>query len=339
MAYCDFVVEYSPNLEVLSARIIRNLFLNRLKYKKPTVVLITGDSGEAKSYITLSIVDTLLKADGLDLINYLDQLMIFTPHQYAEKMDALLYDKSLKKLRTPILDEAREVIDAKRWFEFVIRAIAHINAMFRRIKPMAVFVVTQFIGDIDKSMRRTVTFYGKCVRPQGKKPHLYLYRIWKDDRDLENPKMRKRRVFGYVKMPDGSRMKVMPHFRFKLPRKEIIRKYEKLNYEAKTRIIKLKLAAILKSLKDDIKSTHDKVAAMVDFYVNKPEALPMIIERRRGKMVLKKDFEKMQDWTGDEIREFKKALFEKLIERGVAYGDKKQDSSEQGETALGQGEL
>lgn len=327
MAYCDFVVEYNADINKLCADIIIHLFYNRLSYKKPTVVLITGDSGEAKSYITLSILDVLTKHDGIDLVEHIERLEIFTPYEYAEKIDALLYDKSLKMLRTPVLDEAREVIDAKTWYNFITRAIAHVNAMFRRIKPMVIFVVTQYIGDIDKSMRRTVTFYGKCVRPLGQPSRLYLYRLWKDDSDLENPKIRKRRVFGYVKMPDGSRMKIIPTFRFKKPRKEIIEKYEKLNYESKAKIIKFKLNAILKTLKNDVKDMREKVNAMVDFYLSKPETLPMVVEKRRGKMVLKKDFQKMQELTKEEIAEFKSILFEKLKERGMAtYGNEKQDS-------------
>lgn len=319
--YCDFVVPYSKDPKAIAESIIRNICLNRLKYHKPTIILVAGDSGEAKSYNTLRILEVLCKEWGIELKDYLNDLIIFTPYEYATKMDNLLYDPRLKKVKAVVLDEAREVIDAKNWYEFSNRAIAHINAMFRRIKPMVVFIVTQYIGDVDASVRRTLTFYAKSIRPLGQKPHLYLYRTWKDDYDLENPKLRRRRVFGYVKK-GGRRIKFYPSFRLNKPSKEVIEIYEKLNYNAKTKIIKMKLNAILKRLGSEVKAPYAKLDAIIDFYVKKPDTLNLILEKRRGKSRLKKDVAAMHELNQDEIKEFEIRLFEKMKKGGLIYGDK-----------------
>lgn len=319
----DFIIEEKNCPDSLSKAIIGNLFGNRLKNNKPTIVLIVGDSGEGKSYITLSLADILLQREGLDLKDYLKDTVIFTPLEYAEKMPALLHDKRLKKVKFLIMDEAREVVDAKKWFDYVTRAVAQVNTMFRRVKPMVIFVVTQYVGDIDKALRRTANFYGKCSRPQGQKTKLLLYRMWKDDKDVENPKLRKRTIRGVLKKEDGFNEKLYPIFRFNKPRPEIVELYEKLNYEAKSKIINSKMNNLLRRLKADLGEPMLRVNALVDFYVNKPEALHLILERKRGKMRLKKDFSRMQELTKEETAEFKKRLFDKLVERGIVFGEKK----------------
>lgn len=318
--YCDFVVPYSEDREATTKTILSRLFLTRIKNKKPTIVLITGASGEAKSYISLAVADCLLSVQGVDLAKHLKDIEIFTPMQYAEKMKRLLYEKELKKVNVVIIDEAREVVDAKDWFNFVNRAIAHINAMFRRLKPMVIIIVTQYTGDVDKAIRKSITYWGACQRPIGRKPYLRLFRIWLDERDIENPKIRRRRVFGYMKK-EGREFKVRPTFHFKMPRKELTQEYEQLNYDAKARIINLKLEALLKTLNKDVASADDKAESMAEFYAKKPELLNMVIERKRGKIVLKKEVSKMHDITPEEKKLFHEKLLNKLVERGIAHGD------------------
>lgn len=324
--YCDFVVDYAEDETVLAKSIIGNIFVNRIKYKKPTVVLLTGDPGEGKSYTALILSKYILANYGLKLADYLEDIEVFTPLQYRDKMDNLLHNKKLKKVKVIILDEAREVISAKDWLTFINRSIADINALFRRVKPMVVIIVTQYTGDIDKAVRRSVTFWGKCLRPLGKRPRLYLYRTWKDERDLENPKMRRRRLMGYVKK-DRRYFKIRPEFQLSPLDANIAKRYEDLNYKAKAKIIRAKLDALLHLLQKDLKVPFEKVESMADFYANKPELLGMVIEKRGNKIVLKKDFDKMHELTRDEKTEFHDRLTKKLIEKGVAnaISEKKTD--------------
>lgn len=321
----DFVVDYSEDVRELSGRILRNITLNRVKNNKPTVILVTGDSGEAKSYIVLAMLEELFKQQGLNLADYLEAIEIFTPYEYGIKFKKLLYDKALKDIHFVVLDEAREVVDAKKWYDFVNQAIAHINATCRTIKPMVIIVVTQFVKDIDSSVRRTLTFYGKCQRPLKRSPFLYLYRVWKDDLDLENPKLRKRRLVGYI-VKGNRRIKIKPYFRFRMPSREIVQIYEKLNYEAKTKIVNRKMDILLQRLQADIKGMDKQIDAMALFYAENPETLDLIVERKRGKVTVKKEVQKMHGLTPSEAKAFEKALLNKLAEKGVAYALSKEAS-------------
>ncbi len=314
--YVDFIVDYDPDPGVLGRRILNNMFLNRLKHKKPTVVMVAGDSGEAKSYNTLKMLEDFCKTWGISLSFFVKHAVIYTPHQYITKMDKILYDKKLKKVKAVMIDEAREVVDGKTWYEFTTRAIADINAMSRRIKPLVIFIVTQYIGDVAPAVRRTLTFYCKCIRPLGQKPRMFVYRIWKDESDIEHPRLKKRRVYGYVRK-DGRRIRFKPSFRFNKPNKEAIELYEQLNFDNKTMIIKSKLAKVLKRLELD-RGNFAKIDEMVKFYSENAELRALILApaRKGRKPKLKKDFYKMHDLSKVELDEFEKKFYEKLAEKG-----------------------
>lgn len=321
MAYVDFVVDYSDDQAELGRRIIRNLCLNRIKFNKPVILVLTGDSGEGKSYIAASIADLLLKDQGIEFKDYINDCEVFTPHEYKKKIKALLFDKRLKKINVVILDEAREVVDAKKWFLFINQAISYINAIHRQIKPMVIIIVTQFIKDIDSSIRRTITYYGKCSRPLGQRPYLYLYKMWKDDRDIENPKLRKKRITGIVNK--GSRkIRLKPKLRFKLPDKEIVNLYESLSYNAKILIVNSKLDAAFKSLDKDVQDIWAKVDVVASYFVDNPVALKLIVDKRGSKFRLKPDVAKMYDLNDNELKELESRINIKLVESGLSAGDK-----------------
>jgi hypothetical protein len=321
----DFVVPYTENLPdvegkcppKLSGDILEQLTLRRIKGKKPTIILLTGGSGEAKSYTGLSIADELLRRQGVDFLSYLKDIEIFTPFEYGTKIKAMLYEERLKKVNVLILDEAREVVDSKKWFDFINQAVAHINAVFRRIKPLVIIIITHSIMDIDSSIRRSITYYGTCTRPIDKPSSMKLFKVWIDDYDLEKPKLRKRRIVGYI-VKNGRYIRVKPTFRFHIPRKEIVDLYEDLNYESKGKIINRKIEMLLKSLDSEMKTANDKLEAMAVFYVEHPEMQKFVVEQRKGKLRVNKNFRKMHDLTEAESKEFEKILLNKFAEKGIA---------------------
>jgi len=325
-SFIDFIVDYYPekeSLEDLSQKILIHLFYNRHKANKPTVICVAGDSGEGKSWTVLTIVWILLRHVGIAFKDYVNDVIIYTPMEYRGKVDKLLHAKELKKIFVAVFDEARELIKAKRWQSLLNQVIADVNAMSRKIKPLVFFVVTQSIMDIDKATRHTVTYYAECYRPQGQRVRFDLRRIYKDTRDIENPKLKTRRIYGYVRIhKEGKKPKYeffMPtSFRFKSPPKEITDIYEPANFEAKSKIIRQKLDLMLNELDKDFKDTFSKVDSMVDWYVSHPDQLSLFVKRARGKVTITKDFKKMHELTDTEGKEFKKRLLEKLQERGLA---------------------
>lgn len=313
----DFIIHNLDSKSDLSRKIISHLLLNRVKANKPTILLLVGSSGEGKSYTGLSLLDGLLTEQGIDTAKHLEDLIIFTPLEYAKKVDNFLHNKELKKVNVMLIDEAREVVKAHLWYSFLNQAIADVNAMSRGVKPMVLIIVSQFIKDIDPSVRRTLTFYGKCTRPLKQSTRLRLYRLWHDDYNLERPMLKKRRVIGIVK-DKGIRKKIRPILKFRLPPKELMDRYEKLQFNSKSKLIRHKLEALLKTLQSEYKDMFNKVDSMVDWYVGHPEFISTITERKRGKVKLKKEVNTMHDLTKEETKEFEKRLMDKLAERGLA---------------------
>ena len=324
MNFIDFIMDLDKPFAEFSDKeksdfsktVLQRIALNRIKNNKPTVILLVADSGEGKSYTALSWIDAILEAQGVDFAKHVNDVIVYTPLEYVKKIDRLLHAKELKKVNVVLLDEARQLVKANTWYSFVNQAIADVNAMSRGVKPMVFFIVTQFIKDVDPATRRTLTFYGKCSRPR-RKVKLWLYKIWKDDRDIERPALKKRRIYGVVRR--GRRKRVIkPNFSFSLPRPEIVEIYEKMQKEAKGKLIRRKLEILLKKLEKDFEGLFDKVDAMVDWYVAKPEMLQTITVRSRGKIRLNKDVQAMHDLTKEEVKEFEKRLMEKLEKRGLA---------------------
>lgn len=316
--FIDFQVEWNEDPAMLGQEIIKHLTVNRLRAKKPTVLFLSGDSGEGKSYTALKIADIINQHYGVDTAEVLDDFVVYTPLEYTKKLDYLLFQQRSKKIRVMIIDEARELIKAHLWYSFINQAIADANAMSRRIKPLVIIVVSQFIKDIDPSVRRTLTFYGKCTRPLTGSTIFTLYRIWKDDMDIERPKMRIRKVRGYI-IKNGRYFQFTPdRFRVRLPRKEIIERYEKMNYESKAKIIRQKLEMLMKNLEKELGHQFDKVDQLVTYYVEHPELMNLILERKRNKIKVRKEFKQMHDLTATEVKEFEKRLLEKLAEKGFA---------------------
>lgn len=321
MAFCDFVVKHEEGVdspEQLTRRILYSIIISRIKHKKPVVIFVGGDSGEGKSLSVLRLQEILMEIQGLEFRKFLEAMNVFTPLEYAEKLGKLLYDKEFKKANTVCIHEAREVVKAKNWQSFLVQAVADVNAMSRSIKRMCIFIVSQFIRDISNDIRYTLNYYMIVRRPKGKRARLYINVMWKDDRDLEKPKLRKRKLSGYLVDKRGKYHRFVPQYlELKKPSKDIIDAFEKADYKAKAEIIRRKLNRLVDEMKAEIGEESGQISAMVDYYVSHPDSLGLIGKRRKGKWRLNVNARDMHNLSVDDARLFEGRLNEALKEKGM----------------------
>ncbi len=322
MVFSDFVVRYDPDKESkedLTKKILYAIFIKkRIRANKPCIIFIGGDSGEGKSFGALSITDVLLGLQGIDFLTHVNDVNVYTPLEYAPKLNKLLFSKDLKKVNVFVLQEARELIKAKLWYTFLNQAVSDINAMSRSVKRIITIIVSQFIRDISPDIRYTLNYYITARRPAGKLARLYIKVLWKDDRDLEKPKLRKRRLTGYLIYPNGRYVRYVPRYmELRLPRKEIVDIFEKNDMEAKTYIIKKKINKLMKEIEKDIGIENPKVEAMIKYYSEHFESLNMIGKFKRNKYRLTNDFKKMHELTDTEAAQFESKLNEELKKKGI----------------------
>lgn len=308
--YVDFIIPECNTLEEIGERIIEHLTINRIKANKPSIFFLTGESGEGKNYTGLAIEDIITQYYDIELLDVIDTSIIYTPLEYSKKMNQILYSPKYKKLHVIMTDEARDLINARLWYTFINMAIADINAMHRGVKPLVPIIVSQFIKDIDPSIRRTIQFYGKCNRPIGKNTLLQLYRLWKDDRDLDNPRLRKRRVTGFMKTKEDYHKVILKEIMVKLPRKEIIKEYDKISFERKSLILKKKFEKLQQRLEKELGGGGDRINELVKHYTKNPELLKYITIRKGNNYHIKKEFKEIHDLLPSDVKEFENRLFE-----------------------------
>lgn len=328
MAFCDFAIKYDPDKDTsedIAKKIIYAIIVKRLKAHKPAICFIAGDSGEGKSYSGIRLQQLILEAQGIDIKDYFNEINVYTPLEYSQKIDKLLFDPSLKKVNVICMHEAREVIKAKLWHSFVTQSVADINAMSRQIKRLCIIIISQFIRDITNDVRYTLNYYMKVRRPKGKRARLYIYVMWKDDRDLEKPKLRKRKLSGYLVYPNGRWQRFVPQYlELSKPDKELIDIFEKNDSEAKTGIIRDKLARLLKEMELDIGKQSKKVSALVEFHLKNIDSLDTIGKRWKGKWIIRKEVKDMYGLNESEVNKFQSLLNEGLKNRGVIEEEDKE---------------
>lgn len=323
--YIDFVINYNDDPKIMGEQILQHITVNRLKAKKPCIIFIGGDSGEGKSCLGLKIVDAVNKSYGVNTVDVLNDCVVYLPDQYLTKLDNCLHwkrynRKDLKDLHVMMIDEAREVVRARDWYTFINRAIADCNAMSRRIKPMVLIVISQFIKDIDSAIRYTLSFYAECQRPLIGRTRVNFERVWKNTYDLERPRLCKRPLVGWV-VGNGYRSKFYPKFEANMPPRDIFKKYDDENFNAKSRILRQRIEETINKMRKQI-NIFDKVESLVDFYVTNPDQLTLIIDPRYKRFRLRKQFKTMHDITQTETAEFQTRLQKKLMEKGLlATGD------------------
>lgn len=331
MAYCDFVVKYDPEKdgsEDLTKRILYSIWVKRIKHNKPVNAFIGGDSGEGKSLTVLRLQEILCEIQGFDAFDVMPAMNVFTPIEYPEKLDKLLYDKSLKKVNILAIHEARDVVRAKNWASFMVQAIADVNQQARQVKRMMSFIVSQFIRDIAADMRYTLQYYCIVRRPKGKKARLYINVLWKDDRDLERPRLRKRKLSGYLKYPDGRMQRFVPQYlEMNLPRKQTVKLFEDLDREAKSKIIRRKLDRLIDEMKAEVGVESDKVTQMVDYYQKHPEHLATLGKRYRGTWKINPEVRDMHGISTLQAQTFERKITA-VLKKGGAFGEVENNGDE-----------
>lgn len=329
MAFCDFVIQYNPEKDTdedIAKKIIYSIWVKRVKANKPNVIFISGDSGEGKSFAALRVQELLCSISGLAAKDYIQAMNVYTPLEYPKKLDALLFNKSLKKVNILTVHEARELVKSKKWHTFINQAIGDVNAMSRSIKRLHFIIVSQFIRDISSDIRYTLNYYCKVSRPKGKRARLYINVMWKDDRDVEKPRLRKRRLSGYLIYPNGKRRQFMPKYlELSKPSPETVKEFEKKDREAKEDIIKRKMTKIVKEMEQDMDIDSGKVDAMIDYYSTHTDKIHTIIKKRGKKIYINKSIKKMHDLSDKDLKKFQQGLNERLIKIGF-LNDEKEDT-------------
>lgn len=335
MAFTDFIVKYDPKTDTpadLTRRILYSLFIRRMQMNFPTICFVGGDSGHGKSLTVIKLQEEILRLMNLDVREYLNDINCYTPLEYPEKLSALLNEKRLKKCNVLAMHEAREIIKAKQWQSFVATAIADVNAQVRSVKRLIIFICSQFIRDITTDVRYTLTYYITCHRPMGgnKRVRARISVMWKDDRDLEKPKLRKRKIQGYIVYPNGRRRKYVPRYlEVPLPPKELVKEFENQDREAKKLILERKINRLIKEMRMDLESGDAKVDAMVGFYSVNMDRLQLIGKYSRGKWKLHEQVQEMHDMTKTELKQFQTKLNEALVRKGMMAKVEGQDGDDE----------
>jgi hypothetical protein len=321
MANYDFAVKFDPavdNQQTISRKILKSIILNELKFKKPVPMFIGGDSGEGKSWVAVVLEDILLDLQGMDLKEFIEDVNVFTPLEYPKKLQAILHDKRLKKINVICMHEARDIVKAKLWYSFINTTIADVNAMSRRVKPLCLIIISQFIRDIAADIRYTLKYYCTIKRMRSyQPPRLYFNVLWKDDYDIEKPRLKKRRLRGYLIYPNGRYRFYCPRYlEIPRPRKELTDIFDQKDYDSKAGIIKRKLSKLIKDMEAEIDPENKKINNIVEYYIKNREQISNFIKRHGKKIKVKEEFKEIHDLTAEEFKLFEKEYIKQIEEAG-----------------------
>lgn len=318
--YPNFRIVYNPDVDTsyeISRRIAYSLTVKRLKSNKPCVMFICGASGEGKSLAAITWEELILTMQGVDIREVFDDINIYTPLEYPTKIRAILNEPRLKDVNVVCIHEAREVIRAKNWQSFLTQAIADINALSRSIKPLCIIIVSQSIRDITSDVRYTINYYMPVKRHGGNPSRLSLYSMWTDDRNMDKIQLRKKRVWGYLKYPDGRQRPFYPlYFELNMPPRDLVQRFNKSDTDAKTHIINKKMNKLLSQLKAEFGEGSLKVDEMVKYYSENMERMLIVGKMFRGTFRLKDNIRKMHELTELEEKEFGSKLENAAKEKG-----------------------
>jgi len=170
--------------------------------------------------------------------------------------------------------------------------------------------ISQFIRDISTDVRYTLNYYITCFRPHGHGTQIKIHVVWKDDSDLEAPKLRKRAIRGYLVYPDGKRRMIVPKYiELKKPSKELCERFDTAEFAAKSDIIKRKMEKLMAQMNAEDMNQSAKVEGMVKFYVDNPEHLKQIVKRwSKNIPILKPEVKLMHELTEIEYKDFQKRM-------------------------------
>jgi len=289
----DFAIKHDPATDsptLIAKRIFRSIFLKRLQARKPVILGIFARSGEGKSFAALRLMELMCEEQGINFEENFDLMNVRDPAEYADKFEKILNSKKYpeyKHINIICMHEAREIIRAKKWFELTAQAVSDVNALSREVKPLMIIIISQYLKDITKEIRLTLTHYAKVRRPNQSGAHsvMQINVVDEDDTDIETPYIYKRQVQGYLRMPNGNYVKYRPDFEMRLPSKNIVRMFRGADRESKMRLIIDKLSKIADLYRKDSGDTDSskKILTMIDYYSANPERLKDIGKFHKGK--------------------------------------------------------
>jgi len=313
MPYWDFQINIDKmeNKKNLSEEIIKHITLGRLKADKPCIMMIAGDSGEGKSMTDLRIGE-IIEPD-LDL----EHQVIYTPYEYPDKMKWILFSKEGKDRHVLIMMEARELIKSTLWYTLINQVIADVNAMSRTIKPIVLILSSQDLADVDKPTRKTLTYYGYCVRPRDHAARLTLYRVCKTRHLVDNPKTHLRKLKGLVYENGQTTKMEIDKMIMHLPSESLRNRFRELDIKAKTDIINQKLTLLNEALNKE-KPNLTRIEQLVEVIVKDSGILNMFLSRSKdGKIKLKPEFASIYNLDKKDFKEFEKLVEAKLAQVGM----------------------
>lgn len=325
----DFCIKYNPlageTQEDIAKKLLYTLIIKRIKAKKPTVWFIGGDSGEGKSSTGLKVQDLLCNSMGIDLLDVLQTMNVFHPIEYPEKLDNLLYskDKTIKKLPFLCIHEARTVVRSKDWNTMLSTLISDVNAMSRSIKPMCTIIISQFIRDVTTDVRYTLNYYSTITRPlNGGSATLRISKLYKDDSDLEKPKLKKRRLQGYiltakVKNPQSEddyerNWTILDSLQLSKPRAEVYKKFEELDKSGKSVQIRDKVNKMIDHMKMEMGVQDSKVSKLAEFYLKDLNSLSSVSKKIRGNWRINSKARDMHNLDKKQTTELESMINEKV---------------------------
>jgi len=214
------------------------------------------------------------------------------------------------------------------WYTVVNQAVADVNAMSRTVKPLAFTMVSQDITDIDKELRRTVNFYGWCLRPFSQHTKFYFYQVYKT-RNIENSKIMQKRLHGIVFTPSGTLNVQIDKFILDLPSKALQKRFEELDFQAKGEIIMRKLDMLEKLLQAEMPKLS-KIDQLIEVLLRDPTMLQFATVRnnKTGSLKIKPQFAALQNFSPADSKEFEKELKKRLTQTGLMAEEKIVESIE-----------
>lgn len=318
----DFVVKHNYSTETdnsLIKKIFYSIFYRPTIFKFPVIVFIAGGSGHGKSYTAAKIIELICEHLGINYIDYFREVNVFHPVEYMQKFNNIIKNKELKKIRFICVHESRIVLPAKLWYSFINQNISDINAITRQVKPLLSIFISQKLSDLTKDVRSTLNYYITVHRPKGSnaKVRMRIRKIYHDERDIENIKMRTRRLRGYVIDQYNKYHKMQySHIEIMRPSEPVQKLLKELDAQEKRKILEKKMKETHNAIMKEIGS-YDKVDRLINYYYEKDDQLREHIKygEKQKRYRIGKDFIRMHGLDRQEIKEFEVRITKKLVEK------------------------
>lgn len=308
--------------KLLGSKFLENLFEKWYEEQKKTtlIIFIMGQSGVGKSTIMLKLMYLFekfsqKKEDRKEFNFDINQQIIYTPVEYGKKIENWIKSNYY----TIGIDEARFLVSARTWQNFLNRIITEVNATIRQIKYEncnncgIIFINSQDIKDVDKALRKTVKYL------------IYTYidsegyrriKIYETFYNLTDDKL-------YIKKLTISTCDLIIQAKTKVllfEDNELLKKYHKNIVEAKSQILRKKFEKLEHALKQELGETFNKNILRNDEVFNMIKNMASFSEKRGVYFTREKQeiIMRMFNLTKKEFKEiFYKAFLDELKQRNL----------------------